>query len=95
MMANTPSSNVEHDPVGTQKTGGNEAFEWRRERYEEMGFSGPEAIALASSTEVAFTGGKDNTKRLEWRTPLSWQKVKTALDNGCSKTQALEIFLTV
>ena len=90
------ASTVEHDPVGTQKSGSGEAFEWRRERYEEMGFGESEAIALANSTQASYTGGKDkNSRKIEWNLPLDWQKVKKALDAGCSKAQALEIFLTI
>lgn len=89
------ASVVEQNPVGTQTSGSNEAFEWRRERYEEMGFNEPEAIALASSTVTETTGGKDkNSKKLTWQTPLHWGKVKKALDGGCTHGQALEIFLT-
>lgn len=90
------SSHVEHDPVGTQVTSENVSFEWRRARYEEMGFNESESVALANSKQTEYTGGKDkNSKRLEWTVPLSWAKVQTALDNGCSQALALEIFVTV
>jgi hypothetical protein len=91
MMA---KSVVEQKPVGTQTSGGNEALDWRIERYLELGFEENEAIALANSTEASTTGGKDqNSKKLVWHTPLHWSRVKKALDGGCSKTQALDIFV--
>lgn len=90
------SSHVEHTPVGTQTSGDNESFEWRRQQYERMGFRGPESIALANSIQVSYTGGKDkSSRRLEWRLPLSWQTVEKALDNGCDKVTALDIFVNV
>lgn len=89
-------SHVEHTPVGTQTSGDNESFEWRRQQYERMGFNGPEAIALANSIQINYTGGKTkNEKKLEWKTPLSWQKVEKALNDGCDKTTALDIFVNV
>jgi hypothetical protein len=85
---------VEHGAVGTQKSGGNEAFEWRRERYEEMGFNEAQAVSLAGSTETSTTGGKDkNSKKLTWHTPLHWSKVKEALDQGCTHDLAIQIFV--
>lgn len=90
------SSHVDQDPVGTQVTGNDETFEWRRARYEEMGFGGSESIALAKSQQTAYTGGKDqNTRKVEWKVPLSWMKVQKALESGCTHKLALEIFLTV
>jgi hypothetical protein len=102
MMADS-SSHVEQDPVGTQTSGADEAFEWRRQQYEAMtfdeerAFSETEAIALAKSMQPAYTGGKDrNSKKVEWTSiPLSWQKVQKALEGGCTPALALEIFLTV
>jgi hypothetical protein len=89
-------STVEQDPVGAEVTSNDVAFGWRCERYEEMGFETKEAKALANSHVIETTGGKDkNSKKVEWRTPLPWAKVKTALDAGCTHAQALEIFLTV
>ena len=80
-----------------------DAFEWRRQQYEAMmfgeerAFNEAESIALANSTQSAYTGGKDkNSKKLEWNNiPLSWQKVKDALDAGCTPALALEIFVNV
>ena len=84
---------VEQNPVGTQTTSSNVSFEWRRERYEEMGFNEPQAIALANAKEIGKTGGKDkNSKVLTWETPLHWSKVKAALDKGCSHDLAVQIF---
>lgn len=102
MMADS-TSHVEQDPpVGTQKSGGDEAFEWRRDQYlammfgEDKAFNESEAVALANSTQTEMTGGKNaNSKKLMWTVPLSWQKVKKALDAGCEPATALEIFLTV
>jgi hypothetical protein len=89
------ASVVEHGTVGTQKSGGNEAFVWRCERYEELGFNDMQAVALANSKETSTTGGKTkNDKVLVWQTPLHWGKVKVALDKGCTHELAIQIFVT-
>jgi hypothetical protein len=88
MMAN----DVEHD---SSIEASSPDMEWRRERFAELGFSGNESLALANSKQASYTGGKDNSKRIEWQTPLDWKKVKVALDSGCSPSLALEIFITV
>lgn len=67
------------------------AREWRCARYEEMGFTPSESLALAVAIQTGYTGTKD--ARLKWETPLDWKKVKAALDSGCTQVQALEIFL--
>jgi hypothetical protein len=89
------SSHVEHDPVGTQATSDVVSFEWRKARYEEMGFNCQQAAKLADSKQVEYTGGKtSNDKKVEWQIPLSWQKVQKALDGGCTHEMAIEIFTT-
>jgi hypothetical protein len=89
------ASVVEHGTVGTQKSGGNEAFAWRCERYEELGFNAAQAVSLANSKVTSTTGGKDkSTKKVTWQTPLHWNKVKEALDKGCSHDLAIQIFVT-
>ena len=61
----------------------------------EMEFSEDEANALACSTQISYTGGKSkNEKKLEWTVPLGWDRVKKALDAGCDKETALDIFLS-
>lgn len=93
------ASHVEHEPAGTQVTGDSVSFDWRCERFEELGFSKNEARALANSKQIEYTGGKVDTKghkseKVEWTTPLNWIKVQTALKNGCTPELALEIFVT-
>ena len=85
---------VEQNPVGTQLTSNDVTFAWRKERYLEMDFSEQEAEALANSTTTSVTGGKSkNERKLTWETPLHWAKVQRAIDNGCSHSQALDIFV--
>lgn len=75
------------------------AREWRAAQYEEMGFARSEANALAKALQKEVTGGKldergnEISPKLEWTIPLSWKKVKAALDAGCDHATALEIFL--
>ena len=88
------ASHVEQGPVGTQLTSDQVSRQWRREQYLEMGFNEAEAEALADAKQADYTGGKTkNSKKVEWQTPLNWQKVKAALDAGCDKQTALDIFL--
>lgn len=88
------SNHVEHDPVGTQTTGDSVSFEWRKARYEEMGFTTGESQALANAKVVEYTGkGTDKDPKKEWPHPLHWEKVKAALDAGCTKEMALQIFV--
>lgn len=71
-----------------------EAQEWRRARFEELGFTGPEALALANAKQVEYTGkGTDKEPRKEWHQPLSWKKVQKTLESGCSREMALQIFI--
>lgn len=70
-----------------------EDFAWRRERYEEMGFSLNEAQALAGSRWLAQAKNRHG-KVNGWSIPLDWKKVETALTKGCTHAQALEIFVT-
>lgn len=71
------------------------ALEWRRAQYEEMGFSAQEALVLARSTQVEWTGaGTEKDPKKQWNPPLDWKKVKKALDAGCTPAQALEIFVS-
>ena len=84
---------VEQNPVGTQLTSAQVSFEWRKERFMELGFSEGEAEALASAKTISYTGGKNkNERKLTWETPLHWAEVKKILDNGCTHGQALQIF---
>jgi hypothetical protein len=92
MMATTVE---QEEPQGTQLTGDEVTFTWRKERFKELGFSENEAAVLADSKQVSYTGGRDkNSKKLTWSAPLHWGRVKKALDNGCTHTQALQIFLS-
>lgn len=85
---------VEHNAVGTQISSGNEALDWRIDCFTELGFEHTDAVALASSTEVAKTGGKDeNSKVLTWNPPLHHMKVKKALDAGCTHELAVKLFV--
>jgi hypothetical protein len=87
---------VVENPTGTQLTTNDVTFAWRKARFEELGFSEGEANALAQSKEVSYTGGRNkNERKLEWETPLHFEKVKKALDNGCTHYQALQIFVTI
>lgn len=88
------NTDVVEQAQGVQTSSEGVAFEWRRERYEELGFNSNEAIALASSKSLSTTGGKDNAKKLTWSVPLHWGRVKKALDAGATHTQVLEIFVT-
>lgn len=70
------------------------AREWRKARYEELGFDAAEATALSIATQAEYTGkGTDEDPKKEWHQPLSWQKVDKALKNGCTREMALRIFL--
>ncbi len=79
---------------GTAETE-SEAYKWRVAQYEELGFSESESVALAKSTQAEYTGaGTEKSPKKEWHQPLDWKKVKRALDGGCSKELALQIFST-
>lgn len=88
------ASHVEQGPVGTQLTSDSVSFQWRREQYLAMGFDAHDAERLANAKQASYTGGKTkNEKKVEWTTPLDWKKVKAALDAGCDRRMALDIFL--
>lgn len=55
--------------------------------FEALGFSKEESEQLAASKSVDRIGDK------LYSFPLSWHKVKKALDAGCSKELALKIFV--
>ncbi len=78
---------VEQDPVGVQKTNDHD---WRVHQYMEMGFSEGEANLLATATSVSYT--EKDKKRVRWETPLHHAKVKKALDQGCTRQQAMDIY---
>jgi hypothetical protein len=70
------------------------AREWRVARFGEMGFTVQESEALADAKQVEYTGlGTEENPRKAWTQPLSWLRVKAALDAGCDSTMALDIFL--
>ena len=54
--------------------------------FEALGFSKEESKQLAAAKSVDRIGDKS------YSFPLSWHKVKKALDAGCSKELALKIF---
>lgn len=90
-MTNPPSS-TEQDTLALHPDA---ALEWRRSQYEEMGFEAHEAMSLAKSTQVEWTGaGTEKDPKKQWNPPLDWKKVKKALDAGCTPAQALEIFIS-
>lgn len=90
MMSN-PDVELEQDTLELHPDA---AREWRKARYEELGFNADEAGALAIATQAEYTGkGTEKDPRKEWRQPLSWQKVDKALKNGCTREMALQIFL--
>jgi hypothetical protein len=90
MMADSPTD-VQQD---TPELSPDAATEWRRARFEELGFNAEEAVGLSKAKQVEYTGaGTEKDPRKEWQQPLSWQKVDKALKNGCTREMALQIFL--
>jgi hypothetical protein len=74
--------------IDAAKTAGSRtAYEWRVERYAELGFTEAAAHLLAAAKHH-----EHDSKRREWTRPLNWQRVAAALDNGCTHTLAVAIF---
>lgn len=72
--------------TGTTETDKNDLEDHRVYSFEALGFSKEESGQLAAAKFVDRIGDKT------YSFPLSWHKVKKALDAGCSKELALKIF---
>lgn len=71
---------------GTTATDKNDVEDHRVNSFEVLGFSKEESETLAAAKFTSFIGDRS------YDFPLSWHKVKKALDDGCSKELALKIF---
>lgn len=71
---------------GTTATDKNDLEDHRVYSFEALGFSKEESKQLADAKSIDKIGDKS------YSFPLSWHKVKKALDAGCSKELALKIF---
>jgi len=72
--------------TGTTETDKNDLEDHRVYSFEALGFSKEESAQLAAAKFIDRIGDKT------YSFPLSWHKVKKALDAGCSKELALKIF---
>ena len=73
--------------AGTTTTDKNDLQDHRLYSFEALGFSKEEAEQLSAARYTTYIGEKG------YDFPLSWHKVKKALDAGCSKEIALQIFI--
>ena len=73
--------------AGTTATDKNDLEDHRVYSFEALGFSKEEAKQLSEAKFIDRIGDKT------YSFPLSWHKVKKALDAGCSKELALKIFI--
>lgn len=71
---------------GTTATDKNDVSEHRVCSFETLGFSKEDSKKLANARYISYVGDKG------YDFPLSWHKVKKALDSGCSHELALKIF---
>lgn len=72
--------------TGTTATDKNDLEDHRVCTFESLGFSKEDSTALAAAKHTDRIGDK------YYDFPLSWHKVKKALDAGCSHELALKIF---